>query len=129
MIIGGGMTAHAAARGVREVDRAGTIALIGDEPHRPYARPPLSKGLWQGKPEESVWLGELPPGVTSKVARIRAIDRAAREVRDDQGERYRYRKLLLATGGSPRRMPARGGPGIPFRGPGGYRRLRLTVPG
>jgi NADPH-dependent 2,4-dienoyl-CoA reductase/sulfur reductase-like enzyme len=74
-------------------------------------------------------LGELPPGVTSKVARIRAIDRAAREVRDDQGERYRYRKLLLATGGSPRRIPAGGDRVIHYRTLDDYRRLRSLAPG
>src|SRR2546422_7311549 len=49
---GGGMTADAAAQGIREVDANGTIGLVGAEPHPPYNRPPLSKALWKGDPEE-----------------------------------------------------------------------------
>ena len=43
------MTADAAAKGIREHDTEGAIVLVGDEPHAPYKRPPLSKGLWFGK--------------------------------------------------------------------------------
>src|SRR5947209_13018333 len=105
LIVGGGMTAAAAANGIREIDPQGRIALLSAEPHRPYARPPLSKALWQGKPEESVWLA-LPQGV-EVIAGRRAveIDRARRVVRDDLGAEYGYGKLLLATGGSPRKLP------------------------
>jgi 3-phenylpropionate/trans-cinnamate dioxygenase ferredoxin reductase subunit len=129
VIVGGGMTGHAAARGIRAVDQSGAIAVFGEEPHPPYARPPLSKGLWQGKAEESVWLGDTPSDATFKVARITEIDHRAREVRDDQGTRYRYEKLLLATGGSPRRLEARGERVIYFRTIDDYRRLRSLAPG
>ncbi len=44
VIVGGGMTADAAAKGIRERDADGTIALVGDEAHPPYNRPPLTKG-------------------------------------------------------------------------------------
>jgi 3-phenylpropionate/trans-cinnamate dioxygenase ferredoxin reductase subunit len=50
LIVGGGVTAEAAARGLRQVDSERSIGLIGDEPEPPYDRPPLSKGLWRGKP-------------------------------------------------------------------------------
>src|SRR5260370_34325926 len=103
LIVGGGMTAAAAERGIREVDAKGSITLIGDEPHRPYARPPLSKALWQGKPEESVWL-EHPAGAEELTGRrAMSIDRAARRVAHGRRESHRYRKLPLAPGGSPRR--------------------------
>ena len=105
LMVGGGMTAAAAERGLHEVDAKGSIAVIGDEPHRPYARPPLSKALWQGKPEESVWL-EQPAGVELLTGRRAvSIDRTARRVTDDRGKSHGYRKLLLATGGWPRRLP------------------------
>jgi len=55
LIIGGGMTADAAARGIREHDTDGAIVLVGDEPHAPYKRPPLSKGLWSGGDEAKIW--------------------------------------------------------------------------
>jgi NADPH-dependent 2,4-dienoyl-CoA reductase/sulfur reductase-like enzyme len=124
LIVGGGMTAAAAARGIREVDAKGSIAILGEEPHRPYARPPLSKALWQGKPEESVWL-ELPAGVELLSGRRAiSIDRKAKRVLDDRGAAYSYRKLLLATGGLPRRLPYGEGRIIYFRKLDDYRALR-----
>src|SRR6266852_47535 len=59
VIVGGSMTAHAAAQGIRELDSQGSITMIGAEPHAPYARPPLSKALWKGQPEDSVWFPEV----------------------------------------------------------------------
>ncbi len=118
------MTAAAAAKGIREVDAKGRIGILTAESHRPYARPPLSKALWtQGKPEESVWL-ELPPGVEVLTGRRAvSIDREGHAVTDDRGERHGYRKLLLATGGAPRRLPF-GKDVIYFRTLDDYRKLR-----
>ena len=126
LIIGGGMTGHAAASAIREADPAAEIALLGEEPDRPYARPPLSKGLWLGKPEESVWLKEVPGLSLCLGRRVVALDVAAREVRDDQGDLHRYDRLLLAIGGTPRRL-ASGGRGIIYlRTLADYRRLRAV---
>ena len=47
---------------IREADADGSIVMLSAEKERPYARPPLSKGLWLGKPEESVWLLHDPRG-------------------------------------------------------------------
>ena len=55
LIIGGGMTADAAVRGIRELDSNGTIGVLGNEPDPPYDRPPLTKSLWKGKPLEKIW--------------------------------------------------------------------------
>ncbi|MGD0610511.1 MAG: hypothetical protein ABSB41_03280 [Anaerolineales bacterium] len=52
LILGTGMAADAAVRGIREIDPKGSIELIGLEEDPPYKRPPLSKGLWKGKPNE-----------------------------------------------------------------------------
>ena len=57
LIVGGGMTGDAACKGIREHDADGTIGLVGSEPHPPYARPPLTKGLWSGDEEDSIWRG------------------------------------------------------------------------
>ena len=51
LIVGGGMTADAACRGIRSHDADGAIGLFTAEAHAPYARPPLSKALWAGKGE------------------------------------------------------------------------------
>ena len=55
LLVGGGMTADSAARGIRSLDREGAIGLIGAEPDPPYNRPPLTKGLWQGRPIDKIW--------------------------------------------------------------------------
>ena len=57
LVVGGGMTADAAARGIRDHDSEGTIGLFAAEAHEPYARPPLSKALWKGQEESSVFRG------------------------------------------------------------------------
>jgi 3-phenylpropionate/trans-cinnamate dioxygenase ferredoxin reductase subunit len=57
LIVGAGMTADAAVRGIRELDADGEIGLIGSDHNPPYNRPPLTKGLWKGKALESIWRG------------------------------------------------------------------------
>jgi NADPH-dependent 2,4-dienoyl-CoA reductase/sulfur reductase-like enzyme len=109
LIVGGGMTADAAARGIRDRDPAGTIGIIGDDPHPPYNRPPLTKGLWKGDAPDSIWRKTEEAQVELHLGRrVQTVDAAARRVTDDRGAAYEYRRLLLATGGEPRRLP--GGP-------------------
>lgn len=126
LIVGGGMTADAAVRGIRELDTDGSIGIIAGESDPPYSRPPLSKALWKGEPLESVWRGtERLPGVTLHLGRRAArLDLADRRVLDDAGNGYAYDKLLLATGGTPRRLPFGGDDVIYFRTLADYRRLR-----
>lgn len=125
LIVGGGMTAAAAAKGIRSVDPEGPIGIIGDELHPPYNRPPLSKGLWKGKPLEKIWR-KLPAEGVELVQgrRVVSVDPRAKRVLDDQGESYAYGKLLLATGGAPRRLPFGGESVIYFRTLDDYQKLR-----
>jgi 3-phenylpropionate/trans-cinnamate dioxygenase ferredoxin reductase component len=127
LIVGGGMAGHAAAMAIREVDPEGEVTILAAEPERPYARPPLSKGLWLGKAEESVWLPEVPGVELRTGRRAVALDPRGREVRDDQGELHRYDQLLLATGGAPRRLPIGGDRVVYFRTLADYRRLRAVA--
>ncbi|HSN13327.1 MAG TPA: FAD/NAD(P)-binding oxidoreductase [Anaeromyxobacteraceae bacterium] len=124
LIVGGGMAGHAAAAAIRELDRDGALGMLAAEPDRPYARPPLSKGLWFGKPEEKIWLPDVPGLDLRLGCRAVALDAKAREVRDDRGGVHRYEKLLLATGGEPRRLPTGGDRVIYLRTLQDYRRLR-----
>ncbi len=125
LIIGAGMTADAATRAIREVDTDGRIGLVGDEPDPPYDRPPLSKGLWKGKPLESIWRTPRIDGLEVHLGRhIRSLDVAHKQATDDQGTVYTFEKCLLATGGAPRRLPFGGDQIISFRTLGDYRRLR-----
>jgi 3-phenylpropionate/trans-cinnamate dioxygenase ferredoxin reductase subunit len=106
LIIGGGMTGDAAVRGIREIDSAGSIGLIGEETDMPYARPPLSKGMWKGRPFEKVWRGTEKFDVSFHLGtRVIGLDPASKRLRDDKGGEYTYDKLLLATGTSPIRLP------------------------
>ncbi|HEX6383472.1 MAG TPA: FAD-dependent oxidoreductase [Anaerolineae bacterium] len=124
LIIGGGMTTASAVHGIREVDEQGDIAVISAEKHQPYDRPPLSKQLWTGKKsQDDIWR-ELPEGVTFHLSRtVVALDLEQKEARDNAGEVYRFEKLLLATGGTPRRLPFGGDSIIYFRDLDSYRRL------
>jgi 3-phenylpropionate/trans-cinnamate dioxygenase ferredoxin reductase component len=124
LIVGGGMTAAAAVAGIREIDRWGTIGLIGAEPHPPYDRPPLSKALWKGAPADSIWRKVDGFGVSSHVGRTaQRLDPKNKQIADDQGSLYTYDRLLLATGCAPRRFPFGEGEIIYFRTVGDWRRL------
>lgn len=106
LIIGGGMTAAAAVEGIRQADANGSIGILSMEPHRPYNRPPLTKKLWQGKPEDSIWRSLLDGNLDLILGcRVNALDAHRKQVRDASGVTYSYGRLLLATGGSPRRLP------------------------
>ena len=86
LIVGGGMTADAAVRGIRDADAAGTIGLIAAEPDLPYKRPPLSKKLWQGKKLESVWLKSDRFGAEFHLGRtVRLLDLHHKLAVDDRG--------------------------------------------
>jgi 3-phenylpropionate/trans-cinnamate dioxygenase ferredoxin reductase subunit len=128
LIVGGGLAADAACKGIRECDHDGRILVVGDEPHPPYLRPPLSKALWKGDEESTIWRGTAELGVELRLGRrIVELDLERREARDEQGETYGYEKLLLATGGRPRRLPFGGDAVIYFRTLDDYRRLRALA--
>jgi len=125
LIIGSGMTADAAVRGIRELDPDGSIGMIGAEAELPYARPPLSKGMWKGRPFEKIWRGTDKLNVDFHLGRkATELDPTAKRVRDDQGDEYAYDKLLLATGGTPNRLPFGEDQIIYYRTLQDYQRLR-----
>jgi NADPH-dependent 2,4-dienoyl-CoA reductase/sulfur reductase-like enzyme len=119
------MTAGAAIGGIREMDAGGTIGLIGAEAYRPYNRPPLSKALWKGEPEDSIWRQIPDHGVELHLGR-RAVrlDVRAKAVTDDRGGLHTFDKVLLATGGAPRRLPLESPRVIHFRTLDDFRRLQ-----
>jgi 3-phenylpropionate/trans-cinnamate dioxygenase ferredoxin reductase component len=128
LIIGGGMAADAAVRGIRELDADRRIGLIGDEADAPYARPPLSKGLWKGKPLESVWRQTAERGADLILGRrATALELQGKKVIDHEGAEYTFDKLLIATGGTPRHLPFGGDETIYFRTLADFRRLHALA--
>lgn len=128
LIIGGGMAADAAIRGIRELDANGSIGLISMEPDPPYNRPPLSKGLWKGKSLESIWRRTDSRGVELFLGHTaRSLDPRNKRITDEQETIYTFDKLLLATGGAVRRLPFGEDHIIYFRTAQDYRRLRVLA--
>ncbi len=125
LIAGGGMTADSAVRGIRKVDSSGTIAMICDERDPPYNRPPLSKSLWKNKPFESIWRNTKEFKVDVHLgSKVVALDPMRKTATDDAGNIFGYQKLLLATGGSVRRLPDASDSVIYFRTAADYLKLR-----
>jgi NADPH-dependent 2,4-dienoyl-CoA reductase/sulfur reductase-like enzyme len=130
LVVGGGMTADTACKGIREHDPDGSIVLVGQEHHPPYNRPPLTKGLWHGDDEGSLWRGTYETGAELVLGRrIVSIDPTAHTATDDAGRTYAYEAALLATGGRPRRLPPGDDDVIYYRTLDDYRRTRALADG
>jgi 3-phenylpropionate/trans-cinnamate dioxygenase ferredoxin reductase component len=114
VIVGAGLAGAKAAETLRAEGFDGRLLLLGEEPERPYERPPLSKAYLRGEADrDSLYVHqegfyaahdiELRPST-----QVRSIDPAARRVELASGERIGYQRLLLATGAAPRRLPLPG---------------------
>lgn len=110
LIVGAGQAGGDLASILRQQGYEGRIVLIGDEPYVPYRRPPLSKTFLSGEATlESLFI--KPQAVFDKHniecmfgTGVESIDREARSVRLYDGTTIEYGKLVLATGGRPRRL-------------------------
>ena len=122
VIVGGGLAAASAIEGIRSRDRESPILMLSRDNHAPYNRPPLSKGLWFGKTTEDE-VAIHPPafyrehGVELLLRReVVELDPEKRVVWDERGVEHGYERLLLATGGRPRRLnlPGADGEGVHY---------------
>ena len=110
VIVGASLAGAKAAEALRSEGFEGRIVLIGAESHRPYERPPLSKGYLQGEAErETVYVHQAPFYEESEIE-LRLgqtavnLDAGRRQLTLDSGERLEFDRLLLATGARPRRL-------------------------
>lgn len=115
LIIGAGMAGGWAAVTLRQSGFAGRILLLGEEPDRPYDRPPLSKTVLTAAEEPApVYFHSAERYAELDISfqpdtRVEAIDRTAARVRLAGGGAESYDKLLLVTGGRARGLPIPGG--------------------
>ena len=110
VIVGASIGGVTAAETLRQEGFDGDIVLIGDERHRPYLRPPLSKQILLGEwePEQvsihtPAQIDELDLDLRTSCAAV-GLDVTARVVRTSQGN-VPYDELIIATGSEPRRHP------------------------
>ena len=114
VIIGGGQAGYQTAASLRTEGHDGPVTLIGDEPHAPYQRPPLSKAFVLGKHDLArVLLRPEPYYSEHRIEllageRVVEIERTTREVRLKSGRRLHYDKLVLALGARNRLLPIPG---------------------
>lgn len=134
VIVGGGVAAASAVRGIRAEDGSGTMAVIGSEPDKPVYRPALSKDLWlqdDATLEGNSLAGDLDDDDHVDLVvdtTVTAIDPDAHAVRLADGSSVAYRKLLLATGAEPRVLAVDPGPRVVYyRTAADYERLRALV--
>jgi anthranilate 1,2-dioxygenase large subunit len=120
VVAGAGQAAAAAIHAMRSAGFNGEIHLIGDEPHLPYERPPLSKERLAGTGDAALSFRLSAAdaeafGVTLHLGRSAAtVDASAKCVVLDDGERLPYDSLLITTGGRVRRLAVPGAelPGV-----------------
>ena len=121
VIIGAGQAGGHAAIAMREAGFHGRILLIGDEPHRPYERPPLSKQMLIATDEPPpLWFHAEARYAERAIetllsSTVMAIEPADQRVLLGDGTRLPYDRLLLATGGRARALPVPGGERILLR--------------
>lgn len=120
VVIGAGQAGGRAVEAMRKAGFAGRIVLVGEEPHVPYERPPLSKQLLSGDDgPETTYLRDRgfyrEQDIDLRLgARASAIDPSARRVLLADGDELAYDKLLITTGSRVRRLAISGAelPGV-----------------
>lgn len=110
VIVGAGLAAVRAAEELRQSGYDGELVVVGDEPHLPYDRPPLSKEVVRGENDDTT----LRPQEFYDEHRVdlrlgtaaTGVDRERRVLQLADGSEIAYGELIIATGLSPRRIPS-----------------------
>jgi len=106
LIIGNSAGGIGAAEAIREVDKAGTVAIVSDEPYPVYSRPLISQHLSEGRPLEKMLYRPADFYEKNKIktlfgGKVARIDFSGRTLGLESGRTIGWQKLLIATGGSP----------------------------
>jgi NAD(P)H-nitrite reductase large subunit len=106
LIIGNSAGGIGAAEAIRELDSAGTMAIISDEPYPAYSRPLISEHLFEGRPLERMLYRPADFYEKNNIQtifgeKVADIDFSGHSLKLANGRRLEWQKLLLATGGSP----------------------------
>ncbi len=115
VIVGAGQAGVQTAEALRAGGYEGAITLLGDEPHGPYHRPPLSKAWLAGDIDAAQLVMRAPEVLARKNITLRtdtsvaSIDRAGQQLKLADGSTLPYEGLALATGSTPRALPIPGG--------------------
>lgn len=113
VIVGTGLAGATAAGALRDKDYSGQVLLLGQEAHRPYELPALSKGILLGDTGDPDWVHDestyaerdIDLRLSTVVKEVRLGDR---EVVEADGTAHQFDRLLLATGSQPRRLDVPG---------------------
>jgi 3-phenylpropionate/trans-cinnamate dioxygenase ferredoxin reductase subunit len=115
IIVGAGQAGGWAATAMRQAGFTGRIVLIGEEPWRPYERPPLSKAVLTDDPEPAIAYFHTLDRYTEQGIELllgseaAEVDCAAHRIRLRDGRSLAYDRLLLTVGGKARHLPIQGG--------------------
>ena len=111
-IVGASLAGFRAAEELRTEGFDGRLVVIGDEPHRPYDRPPLSKDVLGGRREpDEIVLSVAEPDLDLQIewelgVRAERLDVAGRRIHLAGGRTLVFDGCVIATGATPRRMPS-----------------------
>jgi 3-phenylpropionate/trans-cinnamate dioxygenase ferredoxin reductase subunit len=114
VIVGAGLAGAKAAETLRQQGFDGRLILIGDEPERPYERPPLSKDYLRGETTDAPYVHDASFYLDNAIelltsTRVTGIEPGLRALLLEGDRRLGYDRLLIATGSVPRRLDAPGG--------------------
>ena len=113
--MGAGPAGAWAVRGIRQEDKQGKIVIVGAEPYRTYSLPLLTKGYIQGRfGQDALYLVkedffDKNEAIFIKGKRAVRADFREKKVTLDDGAEINYEKLLISTGGRPRKFDIPGG--------------------
>ncbi|HWM06709.1 MAG TPA: FAD-dependent oxidoreductase [Actinophytocola sp.] len=113
VIVGTGLAGATAASALRDKEYSGQLVLLGQEAHRPYELPALSKGILLGDTDDPDWVHDESAYAERDIdLRLSTVVKEVRlgthEVVEADGTTHEFDRLLLATGSQPRRLDVPG---------------------